>query len=136
VPFIAPPKDKMESFIPQLKSAVDNLPPADKSQLNEAISFLTLCVAMDVKETDPGKFATWGDGDIVANGMVKMYNAARDNGDKMTLRKYVELADEFKKQKPGWFKQYAAAQQSSNHPPAKPGAFENVSRSKRLMRGR
>jgi len=113
-PFIAPPKDKVESFIPQLKSAVDSLPPADKSQANDAIAFIEFCAAMNIKETEPAKFAAWGDSDIEANALSKMYNFANTNGDKMTLRKYIDLADEFKKQKPEWVKQYTAAQQTSN----------------------
>ena len=113
-PFIAPAKDKIESFIPQLKSAVDKLPPADKSQANDAIALITFCTAMNVKETDPSKFAVWGDSDLAANAMVKMYNFAKTNGDKMTLRKYIDLADEFKKQKPEWVKQYTAAKKELN----------------------
>jgi hypothetical protein len=39
-PFVAPPQDKMESFIPQLKMATDQLPPADRKLINDALAFL------------------------------------------------------------------------------------------------
>jgi hypothetical protein len=44
-----------------------------------------------------------------ANALSKVYNFTEENGDKMTVHKYIELTDEFKKQKPEWFKQYTAA---------------------------
>jgi hypothetical protein len=107
--FIAPPPDKMESFIQQLKTATDKLSPADQMTLNDALAFLTFAAGDDVRQHDPAKFAKWGDTDVLAHSMVKLYNYARDQGDQMTLRKYVVLADEFKKQQPDVLQRYTAA---------------------------
>jgi hypothetical protein len=106
---IAPPKDKMESFIGQLNTAVDQLSPADKASYIEATSFLTYAAAEYIKENDPTRFAKWDEKDVVAHSLNKMYNFALDNGDKMTLRKYIVLADEIKKLKPDLLQQYTAA---------------------------
>jgi len=107
--FIAPPKDKMESFVGQLDTAVNQLSPADKASLIEAIGFLNYAAGEYIKENEPARFAKWDQKDMVAHSLNKMYNLAQDNGDKMTLRKYILMADEMKKQKPEWFQQYTAA---------------------------
>jgi hypothetical protein len=107
--FIAPPKDKMESFVGQLSSAVDRLSPADKASFMEAMGFLNYGAAEYIKENEPARFAKWDEKDMVAHSLNKMYNFAQDSGDKMTLRKYILLADEMKKQKPEWLQQYSAA---------------------------
>jgi hypothetical protein len=112
-PFIAPPTDKLETFPAQLNTAIARLPPADKALVNEAIAFLMFCTAQNVKETDPAKFAKWTDTDAVADSFQKIYRFAQENGDKMTLRKYLWLSDEFKKQKPEWVQQYAALSKAS-----------------------
>lgn len=108
-PFIAPPENKMESFVGQLNTAVGELSPADKTAFTQAMGFLTYAAAEYIKETEPPRFAKWDQKDIVAHSLYKMYNFARDNGDKMTLRKYILLADGMKKQKPDWWQQYMAA---------------------------
>jgi len=107
-PFIAPPRDKMETFIGELDTAVTRLSPADKASFMEAMGFLTFAAAEYIKETEPARFVKWDQQDIAAHSLLKMYNFARDNGDKMTLRKYIALADEMKKQKPDWLQQYTA----------------------------
>jgi len=107
--FIAPPPDKMESFIQQLKTATDQLSAIDQKKLNDAFAFLTFAAGDDVRQRDPAKFSKWGDSDVLAHSMVKLYDYARDQGDQMTLRKYVILADEFKKQKPDVLQRYTAA---------------------------
>jgi hypothetical protein len=84
----------MESFIQQLKTATDQLSATDRKELNDALAFLTFAAGDDVRQRDPAKFAKWGDSDVLAHSMVKLYDYARDQGDQMTLRKYVILADE------------------------------------------
>lgn len=111
--FVAPPPDKMESFIQQLKTATDRLSPLDQKLLNDALAFLTFAAADDVRQRDPGKFGKWGESDILAHSMVKLYDYARDQGDQMTLRKYVVLADEFKRQRPDVLQRYTAAEAAS-----------------------
>jgi hypothetical protein len=106
--FVAPPKDKMESFVGQLNTAVDQLSPADKAGFMDAMGFLTYAAGEYIKENEPARFAKWDEKDILAHSMNKMYNFAQDNGDKMTLRKYILLADEMKKQKPDWLQKYQA----------------------------
>jgi hypothetical protein len=107
--FIAPPRDRMESFVGELNTAVDQLSPADKASFVEAMGFLTYAAGEYIKENEPARFATWDQKDVVAHSLNKMYNFAQDNGDKMTLRKYIVLADEIKKQRPDWLQQYRAA---------------------------
>jgi len=60
----------MEAFNGQLTTAIATLSPADKAQITAAISFLRFCTAANIKETEPAKFASWGDSDIIANSMV------------------------------------------------------------------
>jgi hypothetical protein len=107
--FIAPPKDRMESFVGQLDTAIKQLSPSDKANFIESMGFLTYAAAEYIKENEPARFAKWDEKDVAAHSLNKMYNFAQDNGDKMTLRKYILLADDMKKQKPDWLRQYLAA---------------------------
>jgi hypothetical protein len=108
--FIAPPKDKLESFPAQLQSAMETLSPADKIELNDAIGFLTYAEGERIKETDPERFAKWKTAsDVAAHSLNKLYNFAVSNGENMTLRQYILVADEWKKKKPDLFKQYTAS---------------------------
>jgi hypothetical protein len=106
-PFIAPSKDKIESFVLQLNVAVEALPNDERAAFSEAIAFLTYAAGDDVKRKEPEKFARWGASDVAAHSLVKMYNFAAERGDKMTLREYINLATSIKKQVPTLAMQYA-----------------------------
>jgi hypothetical protein len=77
--------------------------------VTEATSFLSYAATEYIKENEPTRFAKWDGKDVVAHSLNKMYNFAVENGDKMTLRKYIVLADEIKKLKPDLLQQYTAA---------------------------
>jgi hypothetical protein len=108
-PFIAPPKEKMESFIPQLSNAVMQLTPSDKAQLDDAMRFLSFASSDYIKTNEPARFAKWDEKDAVAHSINKMYNFAVEQGNAMTLRKYIALADEFKKQEPELYQRFASS---------------------------
>jgi hypothetical protein len=96
--FIAPPNDKLETFPAQLQTAMETLSPTDKAELNDAMGFLTYAEAERIKETDSERFAKWNTAsDLAAHSLNKLYNCAVINGDKMTLRQYILVADEWKK---------------------------------------
>jgi len=109
-PFIAPPEPQMESFLPQFNTALEQLPPQDRASVTEATSFLTFAAGRNMMETDPAKFAQQSDKDLVAYSLLKMYRFAQEQGSSMTLRKYIWLAEEFKKQKPEWWQEYKSQQ--------------------------
>jgi hypothetical protein len=108
-PFIAPSKDNIESFIPQLGNAMMKLAPGDKAQLGDAVEFLTYASADYIKQNEPERFAKWGQSDIAAHSFVKLHNYAIEQGNAMTLRKYVVLAAEFKRQTPELYQQFIVA---------------------------
>lgn len=110
-PFFAPPESHLESFPLQLKAAVERLSSEDQAVVNESISFLSFAVAMDLIERDPNSFDKKTTLDLAAMSFTRLYRFAQNQGSSMTLRKYIELAAEIKKQKPEWWTQYKAANQ-------------------------
>ncbi len=107
-PFIAPGEDKLESFIGQLDSATSQLPPNERKEVTEAVTFLGFALVAHLVETDPENFDNLSESDLAAKNYLKLYNFAREQGDDMSLSKYVELASEFKKVKPEFWEQYKA----------------------------
>lgn len=105
-PFIPPKEAELERFPLQLKQSIEVLNAQDRAQANEAIAFLTFALFADVLEKDPKAIDRLKDSDIAAKSLTKLYRFAQKNGSSMTLRKYVSLADEFKRQKPEWWRQY------------------------------
>jgi hypothetical protein len=108
-PFVAPPEAQLESFPQQLNAAVERLSPEDRASFIGAMSFLAFAAAQDMREKDPAKFEQQSEKDLAAHGLLKMYYFAQQHGSSMTLRKYIEVADEFKNQKPEWWTAYKAA---------------------------
>lgn len=108
-PFIVPPETKPEVFIRLLlHDGMAPLSAADKAQLDEALRFLYWEAGDYVRKNEPAKFAKWTQSDLVAHSMVKVFEFAQHNGDKMTLRKYIVLADQMKKEHPELIKPYTA----------------------------
>lgn len=62
----------MESFLGQLSTATQQIPPADKATLMDAISFLGYAAGDRVRETEPERFAKWQPNDVAAHAMLKM----------------------------------------------------------------
>ncbi|MDP3294155.1 MAG: hypothetical protein Q8M37_05370 [Nevskia sp.] len=108
-PFIAPDVSKVESFPQQLQTAVAKLSAEDQATVTEATSFFSFCVGADMLEKDAVGFDKKTEQDLAAVALVKLYRFAQKQGSAMTLRKYVSLAAEFKKQKPEWWSQYKTA---------------------------
>lgn len=104
--FIVLPDTKPEVFIQQLHDGMAPLSVADKAELDEALRFLTWAAGDYVRKTDPAKFAKWTWKDVTAHSLMKLYEFAQDNGVKMTLRKYIALADQMKKEHPELIKPY------------------------------
>ncbi len=106
--FIVRPSDKPESFVQQLHDATAPLSVADQAELDEAFSFLTWVEGDHIRQTEPAKFAKWTPNDVAAHSLFILHQFAIDNGDKMTLRQYIVLANEWKRQKPDLLKRYTA----------------------------
>ena len=105
-PFIPPKEADLEKFPLQLKQSIEALNAHDQAQANEAVAFLTFALFADLLEKDPKTIDRLQDSDIAAKSLTKLYRFAQKNGSSMTLRKYIELSEEFKRQKPGWWRQY------------------------------
>lgn len=105
-PFIAPKEAELEKFPVQLKQAIEALNAHDQVQANEAVAFLTFALFADVLEKDPKAIERMSDSDIAAKSLAKLYRFAQKNGATMTLRKYIELAEDLKRQKPEWWRKY------------------------------
>ncbi|MEO5655962.1 MAG: hypothetical protein ABIR00_08285 [Nitrosospira sp.] len=105
-PFIPPKEAELEKFPVQLKQSVEALNTHDRAQTNEAIAFLTFASFAEVLEKDPKSLEHLQDSDIAAKSLTKLYRFAQKNGRSMTLRKYIDLAEEFRRQKPEWWRQY------------------------------
>jgi hypothetical protein len=105
-PFIPPNEDELESFIEQLDNAITKLPPPERDEVITAIGFLSFALAKHIEETDPESFQELSESDLAAKTYVRLYKTAQKHGPKMSLSKYVELANEFKKVKPEVWEQY------------------------------
>lgn len=98
-PFIPPNEENLADFITQLGLASSKLNETDEEQLTGAIEFLAFCIGANLLEENEDEYEKMTDLDATAKLMVKLYRFAQKNGASMTLRKYIELADEFRKQK-------------------------------------
>lgn len=107
-PFLPPIERDVEKFPFQLNEAILKLNEAERKQISIAIGFLSYCFAGNIAENDQEKLNKMSESDLAAQSLVKLYRYAQKNGASMTLRKYVELSEEFKRQKPEWWKQYQA----------------------------
>jgi hypothetical protein len=105
-PFIISPTIEPEGFLQKLHDGMAPLSVADKAELDEALRFLTWAAGDNVRKSDPAKFAKWTWKDVTAHSFVKLEEFAQDNGDKMTLRKYIVLANQIKKENPELVKPY------------------------------
>lgn len=105
-PFTPPKETELEKFPVQLQQSIEALNTHDRAQTNEAIAFLTFALFADVLEKNPKSLEHLQDSDIAAKSLTKLYRFAQKNGSSMTLRKYIDLAEEFKRQKPEWWRQY------------------------------
>lgn len=105
-PLIPVAESELEKFPIQLKHSIQLLNKHDQAQVNEAIGFLTFALFADLTEKDPKALDRLEDSDIAAKSLTKLYRFAQKNGSSMTLRKYIELAEEFKRQEPQWWRQY------------------------------
>jgi hypothetical protein len=108
-PFIAPPKENMESFVQQLTDATKKLPPEDSARVANSVRFLFFIATDDVKQKEPDKFAKWNELDIIAHSLTKAYNYAVDQGNAMTLHKYILLADAIKNERPDLYQRFVAS---------------------------
>lgn len=107
-PFIISPTIEPGGFLQLLHDGMAQLSVSDKAELDEALRFLTWAAGDYVRKNDPAKFAKWTWKDVTAHSFVKLESFAQDNGDKMTLRKYIVLADQMKKEHPELIKPYTA----------------------------
>jgi len=105
-PFIAPKEAELEKFPGQLERPIQVLSTVERVKVQEAIGFLAFAVMADLMEKDPKSVDSLSDSDLAAKSMTRLWRFAQKQGGSMTLRKYVDLAEEFKKQKPQWWRQY------------------------------
>ncbi|KAF0098318.1 MAG: hypothetical protein FD187_3038 [bacterium] len=108
-PFIPPKEAELEKFPLQLKQSIDALSAKDREQANEAIAFLTFALFADLLEKNSTAIDRLEESDIAAKSLTNLYRFAQKNGSSMTLRKYIDLAEEFKRQKPEWWRKYTEA---------------------------
>lgn len=109
-PFIAPAEEDLESFPAQLNGAIAQLPAEERIQFSDAISFLAFSVTLQLAEQRPTQLEDAEDSDIAAMSLVRLYRFAQKQGGSMTLRGYIDLAEEMKRQKPDWWAQFQEAQ--------------------------
>jgi hypothetical protein len=107
-PFIAPNEDDLEKFPAQLEQSIQKLNPKDKENVLAALRFLAIIIADDIKGDNINDFNKLSEKDFTAKFIVKCYVYAKKNGKNMTLRKYIDLSEEAKKQKPELWRQYQA----------------------------
>jgi hypothetical protein len=105
-PFVAPDETRLEVFPTQLDTSFQSLLENEKKDLSNALMFLAVALAIHTSEEDPQASEGISDKDMTARLLVKLYRYAQKNGSCMTLRKYIELAEALKQQKPDWWKQY------------------------------
>lgn len=105
-PFIPPNDENMEVFIPQIELAIKSLDERGKRQIIEAIAFIMFCLDEHYREQDSAEYEKTSDLDFAAKSYLKLYRFAQKYGAAFTLRKYIELAGEFKQQKAKWWEQY------------------------------
>jgi len=106
VQFIVPSEAELEKFPVQLEQAIQKLTPQERAIVKQAIEFLTFSIIANLMENQSDELAQMSDTDLASKSLVKLYRFAQKNGSSMTLRKYIELSEEFKKQKPDWWEQY------------------------------
>ncbi len=107
-PFIPPAEDDLESFPAQLDLATARLRPEERAELSDTISFLVFSFGSHLAEQDPSRFDDAGDLDLAAGSLVRLYRYARKRGDLMTLRSYIDLAEDMKRQRPDWWAEFQA----------------------------
>jgi hypothetical protein len=108
VPFIAPKEAELEQFPGQLERAIQMLSTGERAKVQEAIGFLAFAVTADLMDKNPKSVDSLSDVNIAAESLLRLWRFAQKQGGSMTLRKYIDLAEEFKKQKPQWWRQYTA----------------------------
>jgi hypothetical protein len=107
-PFIAPDEAHLESFPIQLNGSIEGLPENERKEVIDSIQFLTFALGKHLSEQDPKAFEGMSESDMAAKTLVKLYRFAQKNSACMTLRKYLDLAEDFKRQKPEWWSEYQA----------------------------
>jgi len=108
-PFI-PPREAEAVKVPgQLERSLQTLSPAERTTATEAIAFLSFSVIADLAERDPKSVDTLSESDLAATVLLRLYRFAQNRGSSMTFRKYVDLAEELKSQKPHWWHQYVTS---------------------------
>jgi hypothetical protein len=115
-PFLAPNDEHLEQFPIQLEQAMERLPDQQRAEITDAIAFLSFGVAANLAEQDPTKFRAASDSDLRAKAFLHLYRHAQDQGGSMTLRKFVELSEELKRQKPEWWAKYVQAKSAPSAP--------------------
>jgi hypothetical protein len=113
-PFIAPPESQLESFPVQLDVAIASLPVDEKAALTEALEYLFFATAKHLEEKDPAAFHKLSESDLAAKSLAKLYHFTESQGSAMTLRKYIELSEEFKKQEPESWEMFKAGKKITN----------------------
>jgi len=108
-PFIPPRETEAEKFPGQLERSLQALSPAERAAATEAIAFLSFSVIADLAEKDPASVDTLSESDLAAKVLLGLYRFAQRRGDSMTFRKYLDLAEELKSQKPQWWHQYVTS---------------------------
>jgi hypothetical protein len=108
-PFIPPKEAEAEKFPGQLERSLHALSPAERTTATEAIAFLSYSVIADPAEKDPTSVDTLSESDLAATVLLRLYRLAQRSGGSMTFRKYVDLAEELKSQKPQWWQQYVTS---------------------------
>jgi len=114
--FLAPDDAHLEQFPVQLEQAMEQLPEPQRAELTNALAFLSYGVAANLAEQGPTKFRAASDSDLRAKAFLHLYRYAQDQGGSMTLRKFVALSDEMKRQRPDWWAKYLKAQSPAPTP--------------------
>lgn len=113
-PFIAPGMDQVDSFPGQLDRAIQGLPAVDRRKVLDAIGYLAFSMGVFLKENEPDKYAKLSTKPGWLRYVVT-YEFAQKYGHDMSLRKYIDLADQFEKSKPEILEQYKVSVADREH---------------------
>ena len=103
-PFIV--SSDARSFSVELRTAVNQLPPEDRVAVSEAVGFLTFLAALQLNEELPSFFAKASDVELNGVANIKLHDLAVMTGKRMTLGRYIEVADNVKRNSPTMWTAY------------------------------
>jgi hypothetical protein len=100
---------KPEQFPGQLERAGLRLPEQQRAELTAAMVFLSFAAAAQLAEQDPAKLRGANERQLMAISLTYLYRYARDQGRSMTLRKFIDLSNTLKQEKPEWWATFLKA---------------------------